>query len=151
ADLVRPGMLHAAFLRSPHAHALIRGVDTAAARSAPGVAAVLTGDDLRDRARPMRAASRMPGYTPTDMPAPAPGKARYAGEAVAIAVADSRYTAEDALDRVAVDYVPLGAVVDARRASDGGSPRVHDQAPGNVILSRAFSQGDAAAAFSRAA
>ena len=150
ADLVRPGMLHAAFLRSPHAHARIRAIDAAAARSTPGVAAVLTGPDLRAEARPMRAASRMAGYTATEMPALALDKTRYGGEAVAVAVAQSRYEAEDALDRIAVDYEPLEAVVDPRRALSDSSPRVHDNPRGNVLLSRAFSQGDAGAAFARA-
>ncbi len=99
----------------------------------------------------MRAASRMAGYTPTDMPALAVDKVRYAGEAVAVAVAESRYEAEDALDLIAVDYEPLDAVVDPRQALADSCPRLHEGARGNVLLSRAFSQGDASAAFARAA
>src|SRR5262245_25247632 len=142
ADLTLPGMIHAAFLRSPHAHARILGIDAAAAMSGAGVAAVFTGPDLVDHARPIRALSRMRGYTVTEMPALAAGKVRYAGEAVAVAVADSRYAAEDALDRIAVEYAPLAAATDPRTAMTEDSPLVHDAAARNVILSRAFSQGD---------
>src|SRR5262249_49487232 len=76
----------------------------------------------------------------------ASGKARYAGEAVAVAGAESRYAAEDALDRIAVEYAPLAAATDPRTAMADGSLLVHDNAPSNVILSRAFSQGDVDAA-----
>src|SRR5215470_14780750 len=85
ADLVRPGMLHVAFLRSPHPHARITSVDTADAQRAPGVAAVFTARDLAGHARPIRAASRMAGYAATDMPPLAEDKVRYAGEAIAAA------------------------------------------------------------------
>ena len=88
ADLVLPRMLHAAFLRSSHAHARIHELDLDRARAAPGVAACLGGDDLRPRARPIRAESRMKGYRATDFPPLATGKVRYAGEAVAVVVGD---------------------------------------------------------------
>src|SRR5262249_2156753 len=114
ADLTLPGMLHAAFLRSPHAHARILGIQTAAAPGPHGVVAVVTGEALGPHARPIRALSRMRGYTVTEMPALAAEKARYAGEAVAAAVAESRYAAEDALDRIVIDYEPLAAATDPR-------------------------------------
>ena len=117
ADLALPGMLHAAFLRSPHPHARITRVDATAARGSAGVAAVFTGHDLREHARPIRAASRMAGYAATDMPPLAADKVRYAGEAVAAVVAESRYVAEDAIERIAVDYEPLEAITDARSAT----------------------------------
>jgi carbon-monoxide dehydrogenase large subunit len=151
ADLAPPGALHAAFLRSPHAHARLAGIDAAAARAAAGVAAVLTAEDLDGRVRPIRALSRMAGYTPTDMPALASGKVRYPGEAVAVAVADSRYTAEDALERIVVDYEPLEPVTDPRAAAAGAGPLVHDGAGSNVVLSREFRQGDAATALAGSA
>jgi carbon-monoxide dehydrogenase large subunit len=146
ADLVLPGMLHAAFLRSPHAHARIIGIDGSAARRLPGVAMVATWKDLRAAVRPMRAMSRMESYRATDMPALAADKVRYAGEAVAAVVAESRYLAEDALDLLQVDYEPLEAVSDPASASAGG-PLVHEEAGTNVLLSRSFSQGDVEAAF----
>jgi len=151
ADLVLPGMLHVAFLRSPHAHARILGIDTTAARACGGVAAVVTGEELRDHARPIRAQSRMRGYAATEMPALAPTRARYAGEAVAAVAAESRYAAEDALDRISVDYAPLAAVTDPRAAMATGGPLLHDDAPGNLLLSREFSQGDVGAALAGSA
>src|SRR2546422_1254369 len=109
-------MLHAAFVRSPHAHARIVAVDTRAARQAPGVVACLTGDDLKAHARTMRAPSRMRDYRVTDFPALALGKVRHAGEAVAVVVATDRYAAEDAAELVAVHYDPLPVVSDVESA-----------------------------------
>jgi len=151
ADLIRPGMLHVAFLRSPHAHARILGVDTTAARASAGVAAAVTGDELRGHARPIRALSRMRGYAATEMPALASKKARYAGEAVAAVVAESRYAAEDALERISVDYEPLPSVAGPRAAMADGSPLLHETGTSNLLLSREFSQGDVAAALAGSA
>src|SRR5262249_48940576 len=134
ADLVRPGVLHAAFLRSPHAHTRIRAIETRAARASAGVVAVVTADDMRGDARPIRALSRMRGCTVTEMPALASGTARYAGEAVAAVVAENRYAAEDAVERIVVDYLPLAAVIDPREAMSDGAPLLHEAAPRNVIL-----------------
>jgi carbon-monoxide dehydrogenase large subunit len=142
ADLTLPGMVQAAFVRSPHAHARILRVDGAAA----GVTWV-AGDELRSHARALRAESRMTGYRATDFPPLAVGTARYVGEAVAAVVAESRYAAEDALERVDVVYEPLPAVADARAAMAEGGPRVHPEAGTNVLLTRAFSRGDVAEAF----
>ena len=151
ADLLRPGMVHAAFLRSPHAHARILRIDATAATFGPGGVAVFTADDLRPHARPLRALSRMRGYAVTEMPALASDKARYAGEAVAAVLAESRYAAEDAVDRIVVDYAPLPAASDPRTAMADGSPLVHEEIKTNVILSRAFSQGDVTAALAGSA
>src|SRR5262245_64209310 len=82
ADLARPGLLHVAFVRSPHAHARIRGIDTTRARTLPGVIACVTGAELARHVRPVRAESRMRGYRATDYPALAHDKVRFAGEAV---------------------------------------------------------------------
>src|SRR5437870_7597350 len=121
ADLELPRMLHAAFVRSPHAHARIVGIDTAVARQAPGVVACLTGDELGAHARTMRAPSRMRGYRVTDFPALAVGKVRHVGEAVAVVVATDRYAAEDAAELVAVEYEQLPVVGDIETAL--GVPR----------------------------
>jgi carbon-monoxide dehydrogenase large subunit len=150
-DLVLPRMLHAAFLRSPYAHARFRDLDLAPARSAPGVAACLGGAELRPHARPIRAESRMKGYRATDFPALAVGKVRYAGEAVAVVVGESRYAAEDAAELISVSWEPLPVVVGAEAGAETGSPLVHEEAGSNVLLSRAFVQGDAEAALRGAA
>ena len=151
ADMTLPGMLHVAFLRSPHAHARIVNVDTTPARALPRVRACVTERELRGEARPVRAVSRMSGYVPTDYPPLGVGKVRYAGEAVAAVVADDRYTAEDALELIAVEYEPLPAVTDPEAAMTVGSPLVHEEAGTGVLLARSFSQGDVDAAFRGAA
>jgi carbon-monoxide dehydrogenase large subunit len=151
ADLGLPHLLHVAFARSPHAHARLRAIDTAAAAAAPGVAACLTGEALHRGVRPLRAPSRMRSYKATDFPALALGKVRHAGEAVVAVVADTRYAAEDAADLVAVDYEPLAVAADAEAALAAGAPLVHDEAGDNLLLQRTFAQGDVEAALAGAA
>jgi carbon-monoxide dehydrogenase large subunit len=141
-DLAAAGALHVAFVRSPHAHARLTGIDVAAATRLPGVVACLTGEQLARRARPLRAPSRMTTYRPTDWPALAVGKVRHVGEAVVAIVAESRYVAEDAAEAVVVQYEPLPAVADVERALDTDTPLVHESAGSNLLLSRAFGQGD---------
>jgi aerobic carbon-monoxide dehydrogenase large subunit len=108
-DIELPGMLHAAFVRSPHAHALIKGIDAAAALAFPGVHAVYTGENLVKGLTRLR----MPlGFPSTALPADitpyvlTPKEVCFVGEAVAMVVAESRYTAEDAASAVMVDYEP---------------------------------------------
>ena len=91
-----PGLLEAAFVRSPRAHAVIEGIDAEAARTAPGVVAVLLAEDLDGLALPMRAKNATPGYSECDTPVLARDKVRMTGEPVALVIADSRYRAEDA-------------------------------------------------------
>ncbi|MBI4635883.1 MAG: xanthine dehydrogenase family protein [Candidatus Rokubacteria bacterium] len=142
-DDFRPtGCLYAAFLRSPHAHACLARVETGAARSLPGVVVVVTGEEMAGWTRPVRAASKMAGYRVSSFPALASGKVRYVGEAVALVVAESRYVAEDAAERISVDYEPLGSVRDPEAALAPGAPVLHDEAGGNLIVSREFSRGD---------
>jgi carbon-monoxide dehydrogenase large subunit len=139
-DLTLPGMLHAAVLRSPHAHAIIKSVDVTAARQAPGVAAVVTGAEAAELCNPM----------PDFGPAPdkhvwrclAADRVRYVGEGMAVVVADSRYSAEDARDLIEVDYEPLPAVVDPEEAVESGSPLVHEALGSNVAYERTFTFGD---------
>jgi CO/xanthine dehydrogenase Mo-binding subunit len=120
-------MLHVAFVRSPHAHARIVAVDTRAARASAGVVACLSGVELGRHARTMRAPSRMRDYRVTDFPAPAVGKVRHVGEAVAVVVAADRYAAEDAAT-VAVEHAPCRR---RRHQARAGRRRraVHDGCP----------------------
>ncbi len=143
-------LLHAAFVRSPHAHARIVRVDAEAALALPGVAAVLTGEDILREVKPVRAGSRMPAYRVTSFPALAQGKVRYTGEAVAMVAAESRYVAEDALDRIVVEYEPLPAVDAMEPALAPGAAVLHEEAGGNLLLSREFAQGDVDAALAGA-
>ena len=148
ADWDFPAQLHAAFLRADRAHATIRAVDTAAARAAPGVLAVLTAADMaaagynRGRAAVPYKGRGEALRSPTS-PALAQDRVRYVGEPVAIVVADTAHAAQDAVERIAVEYDALPAVADARAALAPGAPALHDDVPGNLCFD--FDYGDAAA------
>ncbi len=142
-----PGTLHAAILRSPHAHATIEAMDVNAARALPGVEAVLTGAELR-----AVMASLVVGVkAPVECWPVATGRVRYVGEPVALVVATDRYVAEDALDLVAVRYTPLPAVVAPLDAIASGAPLLHDGFPANTASDRSLTYGDPDAAFATAA
>jgi CO/xanthine dehydrogenase Mo-binding subunit len=137
-DVNLGGMLHAAVLRSPHAHARILRIDTSAARALPGVYAVLTGREAAEILDPV------PCFAAEEVVehAIAIDKVRYAGEAVAAVAAADRYVAEDALDLIEVDYEPLPPVVDAQAAMAPGAPLVHENLPSNVVYDHTFTFGD---------
>ena len=156
-DVQVQGQTYAYFLRSPHAHARITSIDKSAAQSAPGVIAILTGEDL--------AADKVGGvpcgWLITDVngqpmkepahPALAQGKVRYVGDQVAIVIASTYLQAKDAAELIQVEYEPLPAVIDARDAIKPGATVVHDEAPDNKCYT--WSLGDKAAvdaAFARA-
>ncbi|HSC91472.1 MAG TPA: xanthine dehydrogenase family protein molybdopterin-binding subunit [Gaiellaceae bacterium] len=146
-DLEPEGALHVAFARSLAAHARIGGLDLGAALAVPGVAAILTGDDLAD-VGPLPAIGVEGAWlAPAAHPVLARGKVRYAGEAVALVAAESRAAAEDAAELVQVDYDPLEPVVGART---GGGVPVHDDVPDDVLLRWARRAGDPDAAFASA-
>jgi carbon-monoxide dehydrogenase large subunit len=151
SDVAPPGALHAAFLRSPHAHARIDGIDTAAARALPGVIAVLTAADIAGVARPLRARSGSPGYQECDTPALAADRVRMVGEPVALVVADSRYRAEDAAEAVTVGWSPLPAVMEIDDALAAGAPAIHDEIPDNLFNRFEDRTGDVEGAFAAAA
>ena len=142
----RPGTLHAAILRSSHAHAAIEAIEVAAARALPGVAAVLTGADLAAITTPLVASVR----APIEARAMATDRVRYVGEPVAVVVAADRYIAEDALDLIEVTYRPRPAVVDPEAALAPAAPVLHDGLGGNLASERAFTYGDPDAAFAQA-
>jgi carbon-monoxide dehydrogenase large subunit len=150
ADLARAGTLHAAFLRSAHAHASIMRLDVTRARQAAGVVGCFTAADLAGRVRPLVAPSRMKTYRPTRFPVLAEGRVRHVGEAMAVVVAESRYAAEDALDLIEVEYAPLPVVADLTEALAPSAPLVHPAAGSNALVTRTFSQGDAAEALAGA-
>ncbi len=152
ADLRFPGMLEAAFVRSPHAHARIRGIDAGAARAHAQVHAVLTLADLL----PVLTQERLPLQFRTDALPPdvtprvlARDEVAFVGEAVAVVIAASRAVAEDAAALVAVDYEPLPAVCDCRAALAAGAPVAHVGRRSNLLIEFAQSYGDIADAFAR--
>ncbi|MFV9632247.1 xanthine dehydrogenase family protein molybdopterin-binding subunit [Mycobacterium neumannii] len=130
-DVVRPGMLHACFVRSPFARAKINGVDASAALAMPGVHAVFTADDLNPDVKESWHAVAGKDIPDTPRPPLAEGEVKFVGDPVALVVADSRYLAEDAVDVVDVDYGPLPAVADFTKAV-GSAVVVHEAYPDNV-------------------
>jgi carbon-monoxide dehydrogenase large subunit len=149
-DLDPPGLLHVAFVRSPHAHARIRSVDLAAARAHPGVAAAVAGDDLAGRVRPFWSGLQRGPFRSYALYPLARNKVRLAGEAVAAVAAADRYVAEDAAELVRVEYEPLPAVVDAERALDPTAPRLYEEWPDNVYSHQTFDSGGVDEAFAAA-
>ncbi|MBI4528456.1 MAG: xanthine dehydrogenase family protein [Deltaproteobacteria bacterium] len=149
-DLKLPGMLHAAVLRSPHARARIRSIDVSAARSLSSVAAVFINSDLGASDKEIPLLQPNPLLLPRMQRLLAKDEIRYAGEAVALVVADDRYAAEDALDLIEVAYDPLPAVSDLLSGLEEGSPLVHSDIPGNLASRFTLGFGDIEAAFSGA-
>jgi carbon-monoxide dehydrogenase large subunit len=152
-DLQYSGMLHAAFVRSPHAHATISRIETAPAARAPGVHAVLTLGEIL----PQLSQERLPlQFRTTQLPPDitpfvlAKDEVAFVGEAVAVVIAESRFLAEDAATQVFVDYEPLPAVSDCRDATAPGAPPAHRTHNGNVMTVIRQAYGDVAKAFQQA-
>jgi aerobic carbon-monoxide dehydrogenase large subunit len=148
-DIVCPDALHAAFVRSPHPHALIAAVDSAAARALPGVSAVLVLDDIAPAMAKRRMVRTSNSGTPLDRCwafALADGEVSYVGEPVALVLASNRYIAEDAVALVDVSYEILPAAADCRAAARAGAPAVRREIAANVISSYRIGFGDADAA-----
>ncbi len=145
-DVKLPGMLHAAVLRSPFAHAVIRSVDTGAASEMPGVVAVLSGADAR---RYVGAAAAFCNE-PIEQDAIAVDRVRFAGEAVAVVAAETRAQAEDACEAIDVDFEPLEAHADAAAAMASGAERLHEGLSDNVAFRERFVFGDLAGDFEAA-
>jgi carbon-monoxide dehydrogenase large subunit len=151
-DVVLPDMAYAAILRSPHAHARIRSIDTSRAKAAPGVVAVFTGADTETALKPMPCAWLLPNadLKVATYPQLAKDTVRYVGDCVAVVVADSRYQAQDALELIDVDYEPLPTVVDPQRAAARGAPQLHADIAGNQAFHWTVAGGDLDAAFAKA-
>jgi carbon-monoxide dehydrogenase large subunit len=147
-DVSLPGMLHAAFVRSPHARARIRRIDPAVARALPGVVAMATGQDLNQWTRPLTVG--IEGVLPMTMTALPVDTVRFVGDPVAVVVATDRYLAEDAAEQVVVEYAPLPAVMDFPAAVAPGAPLVDDALSTNLICDQRFDHGDVAGAFAAA-
>jgi|SRR5690348_2365369 len=152
-DIPMLGVHHAAFVRSPTAHALIRGIDARAAASLPGVQAVLTIKDLapvvRDVRMPLSAvgSGRQNSSTPFVL---ANDEVAYVGEPIALVIAENRYHAEDAAAQVEIDFEALEVVHDPRAAIEPGAPLVRRELTSNIINTLKVAYGDIEAAFARA-
>lgn len=139
-DLHPEGVLHVALVRSPYPHAVIDAIDIAPARAVPGVMLVTTGRDIHPE-HPRLHTILAPDINSPDRPLLAVEKAKFAGEAVAAVVAESRYVAEDAAALVEIDWRPLPPVTDPRQAVDEPAPLVHDDVPGNRFSRRQVAFG----------
>ncbi|HVC15101.1 MAG TPA: xanthine dehydrogenase family protein molybdopterin-binding subunit [Acidimicrobiales bacterium] len=149
-DFKRPGMLHAAIIRSPYAHARITGIEVSAAMALEGVHDVVVGADLpSDTLIPMRQ-FRVPGAELFLQSPMARDVVRYSGEPVAVVIADSRYIAEDAAELVEIDFEELPVVLDAEVALAADAPRLHQGTPSNVAGDMVIGHGDVDQAFASA-
>jgi carbon-monoxide dehydrogenase large subunit len=144
-DIKLQSMAHIAILRSPHAHANIRSIDTSAAKEMPGVVAVITGADIPYNPLPMAWPAGGSAGIQNNVNTPralATDSVKWTGEGVAAVVAETAEQALDALEAIAVDWEPLPAVVDAEAATRPGAPQLHENAPNNVVFE--WSVGDQA-------
>jgi carbon-monoxide dehydrogenase large subunit len=154
-DVQLPGMVHVAFVRSDYAHGRLVNIDGSAAAARPGVVAIYTADDLGAYCIPAPLLVPPPPikdlvfHACTHLPL-AKEKVRYVGEPIAMIVADSRYTAEDAVRDVVVDVEPLDAVVDLEAALQPDAPRVHEHLTSNTAAHVVQRKGDYEAARARA-
>ena len=152
-DIHLPGMLAACFVRSPFAHARVGAIDTAAALDCPGVVAVHTHADIA----PHLTTDKLTDGLPTkafnqivDRPVLASDEVRHVGELVAVVIAETRYLAEDAAERIEIDYDPLPVVADAKAALEPGAPTVHSDSADNLVGGFEMGYGDTDAAFAKA-
>jgi carbon-monoxide dehydrogenase large subunit len=157
ADVALPGMQHVAFVRSPHAHARIRGIKTAVAQKHPGVVAVVTGQDLKPHVAPIPTATvSAEGGTAGEVKLGrqhyplSVDRVRYVGEPVAAVIGTTAEAAADAAGLVEVDWEPLPAVADAFAAMADGAPQLFDDAPKNIEHSNTIKSGEPDAAFAKA-
>ncbi len=151
-DLPAPlNTLHLAFVLSPYAHARITSIDASEALALDGVVEVLTGADLASMVKPIAAQIELPGYSFNTRDVLAIDEVRFAGEAVAVVVAESPYLAEDGMELVDVDFEPLPAVVDIHEATDASAPQVNPTVPGNVYFEGRFATEGVDAGFEAAA
>lgn len=146
-DVVLSGMLHAAFVRSPHAHARIRSIDFSAALELEGVHGLITGDEMRKRVAPTRGREFPRGGECFFL---AVDKVRWEGEPVVLIAAETRHIAEDACDLVRVEYEPLSPILIPKEALRDDAPLVHEQSETNVAIEGTLRYGDTASAFASA-
>ncbi len=151
SDVTLPRMIHVAFVRSPHAHARIVGIDTAAAKQAPGVIAAVTGAELAKVITPwVGVLTHLKGIKSAPQHAIAVDRACWQGEAVCAVVAKTRAQAEDACELVEISYEVLPAVTDAETASDAGTPLIHPELGDNICFERKHEAGNPDKGFAEA-
>jgi aerobic carbon-monoxide dehydrogenase large subunit len=141
-DIKIAGMLHVAILRSPHAHAVLKRVDLAAAKAAPGVRLALSGADLAGKIGSIVPNWILPGTKVPDRPVVAIDRVRFVGECVALVVATTRALAYDGVSLIDVEYEPLTAIVDEWDAIQEGATQLHENVPSNITTVYKVGGGD---------
>jgi carbon-monoxide dehydrogenase large subunit len=149
-DIRLPGTVHAAFVRSPYAHAEVQAIRTDQAAGHGGIVGTLTGEEAARLSHPIRGDSAWPGWKGTEFPVLAWPRVHFVGQAVAVVAAVDRYVAEDVAELVEVDYQPLPAVVDLEAAAEAGGALVHEVWGDNLFLDRHGKFGDVEGAFAEA-
>jgi carbon-monoxide dehydrogenase large subunit len=149
-DLKLPDILHAEFVRSPHANAKIKSIETDDAKKLPGVVGIFTGADVNPKVGTIPCASPLPGGKTPDHTVLAGARVYFVGHPVAVVVAETRAIARDALDLVNVDDEPLPAVMDPEKALESGSPLTHPELGTNVAFTWSLPGGDVDGAFKEA-
>ncbi len=148
-DMALPGMVHAAFVRSPHPHARITRIDTSAARALPGIVAVFTAEDVERVTNPI-GNQPSPGHKSPPIYGLTRDKVRLIGDVVAIVIAESRYLAEDGAELVDVEYEPLQPVANIAQALDPSRPALFEELGDNIAFDLPQSWGDVDGAFAQA-
>ena len=148
-DIKLPDTLHAVFLRSIHAHARIKKIDTSAASKVPGVVAIYTGKDVSAKIGPVPCAAALPDLKVPDHRVLATNKVYFVGHPLAVVVAENRYAAKDAADLIEVDYDELPVVTNEEKGAQGG-PVVHEQFGTNIAYKLTAGEGDIEAALKSA-
>ena len=135
-DIQFPGMLHAAVLRSPHAHAIIKKINVEEALKIPGVVAIYTGKDLEGKIGPVPTSWYVPGCDLKEAPQYplAIDRTRYVGDGVALVIAEDRYTVRDALYEIEVEYETLQPAVGQKKSMQKDAPLVHDDIENNLAF-----------------
>jgi carbon-monoxide dehydrogenase large subunit len=149
-DLKIPGVLHAEFVRSPHANAKIKSIKTDTAKKLPGVVGIFTGADVNEKVGAIPCASPIPGGKTPDHTVLAGARVYFVGHPVAVVVAETRTIARDALDLIDVDYEQLPAVIDPEKALEKDSPLTHPELGTNVAFTWSLPGGDVDGAFKEA-
>jgi len=149
-DLQLAGVVHAEFVRSPHANANLKSINTEAAKKLPGVIGVFTGADINEKAGTIPCATPLPGGKSPVHTVLAGSRVYFVGHPVAVVVAKTRAIARDALELIEVDYEPVPAVVDPEKALEPDSPLTHPELGTNVAFTWGLAGGDLEAAFKEA-
>src|SRR5262245_14388396 len=150
-DIKLPRMLHLHFVRSPHPHARIRGIDSVAAKQAPGVVAVFTAADLNPLCEPFVGAARhRPGHRSPPQSLMAAERAVWQGQTVVAVIAESKPEAEDAAELITIDWEELPAIADQVQALAAGATVIHPELGSNVAFDFPLERGQPAKAFAEA-